>query len=92
MVKVFSRFTFSLFCPAGVFPGNGCRCWSWDAGMSRGGKLGQRIPVFNWGWGQRGIREHIRFSATELGMILGTLDLRSSRRGVGGPSASLLPW
>lgn len=43
----------------------------WDAGMSRGGKLGQRIPVFNWEWGQRGIREHIRFSATELGMILG---------------------
>lgn len=64
----------------------------WDAGMSRGGKLGQRIPVFNWGWGQRGIREHIRFSATELGMILGALDLRNSKRGVGGPSAYLLPW
>lgn len=63
----------------------------WDAGMSRGGKLGQRIPVFNWEWGQRGIREHIRFSATELGMILGALDLRSSRRGVGGPLAYCCP-
>lgn len=35
MVKFFSRFMFSLFCPAGVFPGNGCLVRGWDARMSR---------------------------------------------------------
>lgn len=91
MVKVFSRFFFPCSALL-VFPGSGCRCrGGWDAGMSWGGKLGQGIPVFSWGWGQRGTRDHIKFSATELGIILGALDLRSSRRGVGGPSAYLLP-
>lgn len=32
------------------------------------------------------------FPATELGMRLGGVDIRSNRRGVGLPSAYLLPW
>lgn len=43
------------------------------------------------GWCQRGKGDHSRFPATELGMKLGGLDLRSGKKSMGLPSAYLLP-
>ena len=52
----------------------------------------EKVLVIHWEWSQRGKGDHSRFLATELGMKLGILDLRSIRRYVGLLSAYLLPW
>lgn len=56
-------------------------CWCWRLGIWN--KLGKRILeakvfVISWGCTQRKKVDYIRFSATNLGMSLGELDLRRS--------------
>ena len=69
-----------------VFTGNACWCWElryWDE-LREGPSdlLGMRSKS----------RDHRRFPSMELKMRLGSLDLRSSRRSMGLPSANVLPW
>lgn len=50
-------------------------------GMRLGeGKLGEKVCVILWGWVQRGKGDYSKFPATELGMRVGGLDLRSNRQ------------
>lgn len=49
--------------------------------------------MIHWGWvDDRGKRDNSRFPATERGIKLGGLYLKSNRRGMDPPSAYLLPW
>lgn len=77
-----------LACLAGVFSWKVCWCGRlryWNG--LREGRL-EKI-LLGEGWVHRGKGGHSRFPATELGMILAELALRSSRRG-GGSDFSLI--
>lgn len=68
-----------LPCLAGVFTRN--PCWYWRLGIL--GWVGEKkfrgeYDCDIWGWGHMVKSDHSRFLATELGMSLRRLDLRSS--------------
>lgn len=56
------------------------------------GRLGEKIYVIHWEFGQRGKGDHSSFSATELRMGLEDLVWRSRRRGGDLPAAYFLSW
>lgn len=53
------------------------------------GKMMEKVFVILWRWSQRGKRDSRRFLATELGVILGALDLEEQKMCL--LSAYLLP-
>lgn len=70
MVKVFSRFTFSLFCPAGVFPGNSCWCRRLGCWDESGRKIGAEDPCVQLGMGsERNQRAHCYRAGDDTGGI-----------------------
>lgn len=70
-------------------------CWHWklsNCDELEVERLKEKVFVTPWGWSQNRKGDQSRFPATELGMRLEVLDLRSSRSGVGQSLACLLPW
>lgn len=62
-----------------------------ESGVMIWGKKGRR-SLCTVGDGDKEEQQTGKFAAGVLGMRLGKLDLKSSRRGVSSSSASLLPW
>lgn len=80
--------------PAQLMCCSGDICWCWRLGCwdeSEELRLEGNVFVIHLKQNLRWKGDHGNFPATELEMIVEELDLRSRRRGVGVPSACLLP-